>query len=165
MPSCYPSGSSCRGTVPPVAACEGKASTPAASGRGLPADLGARQHLSVLWLGATGLGAALSLLFFFLPQPLLRQGRPSVRTLHELEVATTEYEQDAVAAGRDALWHGAVRPVDVRVAVRGHLHLCLANVGKSTAWHPSEPCPGCADRARCLAGARGSVLVLKSSSG
>ncbi|XP_035200703.1 nephrocystin-4 [Oxyura jamaicensis] len=66
-------------------------------------------------------------------KPLLRQGRPAVRTLHELEVVTTEYEQDAVAAGRDALWHGVVRPVDVRVAVRGRLHLCLANVG-----HPCE---------------------------
>uniref|UniRef100_A0A8B9VJD4 Nephrocystin 4 n=1 Tax=Anas zonorhyncha TaxID=75864 RepID=A0A8B9VJD4_9AVES len=69
-------------------------------------------------------------------KPLLRQGRPAVRTLHELEVATTEYEQDAVAVSRDTLWHGAVRPVDVRVAVRGHLHLCLANVG-----HPCEETP------------------------
>lgn len=124
---------------------------------GLPADLGARQHLSMLWLGATG-GWVLPCPCFLL-QPLLRQGRLAVRTLHELEVATTEYEQDAVAASRDALWHGAVRPVDVRVAVRGRLHLCLANVGKSTAWRPSEPLPGCADRTRCLAGARGSVAV------
>ncbi|OXB78109.1 UNVERIFIED_CONTAM: hypothetical protein H355_007251 [Colinus virginianus] len=57
-------------------------------------------------------------------KPLLRQGRPAVRTLHELEVATTEYEQDVLAAGRDVL-----QPLGVRVAVRGRLHLCLANVG------------------------------------
>lgn len=75
-----------------------------------------------------GLGAALSPLP---PQPLLRQGRPAVRTLHELEVATTEYEQDAPpAAGRDVL-----RPLGVRMAVRGHLHLCLANIGE----YPLEP--------------------------
>lgn len=67
----------------------------------------------------------------FPPQPLLRQGRPAVRTLHELEVATTEYEQDAPpAAGRDVL-----RPLGVRMAVRGHLHLCLANIGE----YPLEP--------------------------
>lgn len=39
---------------------------------------------------------------------------------------TTEYEQDAPpVAGRDVLC-----PLGARVAVRGHLHLCLANVGE-----------------------------------
>lgn len=149
MPSCYPSGSSCSGTVPPVAACEGKAST-AVSRRGAPCARASSRPgskaASVRALAGGHGGGCCPVLAFSLPQPLLRQGRPAVRTLHELEVATTEYEQDAVAAGRDTLWHGAVRPVDVRVAVRGHLHLCLANVGKSTAWRPSEPLPGCADR-------------------
>uniref|UniRef100_A0A8B9I3H1 Nephrocystin 4 n=1 Tax=Anser brachyrhynchus TaxID=132585 RepID=A0A8B9I3H1_9AVES len=105
-------------------------------------------------------------------KPLLRQGRPAVRTLHELEVATTEYEQDAVAVSRDALWHGAVRPVDVRVAVRGRLHLCLANVGhccEETPRIPRRPSPSRArlvpslDSVSSLQG--GSLLSLSLPSG
>ncbi|NXO38668.1 NPHP4 protein, partial [Locustella ochotensis] len=69
-------------------------------------------------------------------EPLLRQGQTAVRTYHELEVATTEYEPDGTVMGREALRHGALRPLGVRVAVRGRLHLCLANVG-----HPSEETP------------------------
>ncbi|NWH55931.1 NPHP4 protein, partial [Geococcyx californianus] len=69
-------------------------------------------------------------------EPLLRQGRVAVRTHHELEVATTEYEPDVTVMGREALRHGALRPLGVRVAVRGRLHLCLANVG-----HPCEETP------------------------
>lgn len=65
------------------------------------------------------------------PQPLLRQGQTAVRTYHELEVATTEYEPDGTVMGREALRHGALRPLGVRVAVRGRLHLCLANVGEN----------------------------------
>ncbi|NWI68794.1 NPHP4 protein, partial [Todus mexicanus] len=76
-------------------------------------------------------------------EPLLRQGQEAVRTHHELEVATTEYEPDVTVMGREALRHGALQPLGVRVAVRGHLHLCLANVGKSSrgrkAWLP-PPC-------------------------
>ncbi|KAM6045983.1 nephrocystin-4 isoform 3-T3 [Theristicus caerulescens] len=70
-------------------------------------------------------------------EPLLRQGRAAVRTHHELEVATTEYEPDVTVMGREALRHGALRPLGIRVAVRGRLHLCLANVG-----HPCEETPG-----------------------
>ncbi|NXB88901.1 NPHP4 protein, partial [Vidua chalybeata] len=62
-------------------------------------------------------------------EPLLRQGQTAVRTYHELEVATTEYEPDGTVMGREALRHGALRPLGVRVAVRGRLHLCLANIG------------------------------------
>ncbi|NXG73381.1 NPHP4 protein, partial [Baryphthengus martii] len=65
-------------------------------------------------------------------ESLLRQGREAVRTYHELEVATTEYEPDVTVMGREALRHGALRPLGVHVAVRGHLHLCLANVGKGS---------------------------------
>uniref|UniRef100_A0A8D2M443 Nephrocystin 4 n=1 Tax=Zonotrichia albicollis TaxID=44394 RepID=A0A8D2M443_ZONAL len=64
-------------------------------------------------------------------EPLLRQGQLAVRTYHELEVATTEYEPDGTVLGREALRHGALRPLGVRVAVRGHLHLCLANIGEN----------------------------------
>lgn len=46
-------------------------------------------------------------------------------------MATTEYEPDVTVMGREALRHGALRPLGVRVAVRGRLHLCLANIGKS----------------------------------
>ncbi|XP_054250792.1 nephrocystin-4 [Indicator indicator] len=70
-------------------------------------------------------------------QPLLRQGQEAVRTHHELEVTRTEYEQDVAVLGREALWHGALQPLGVRVVVRGYLHLCLANVG-----HPYEETPG-----------------------
>ncbi|XP_075376442.1 nephrocystin-4 isoform X5 [Mycteria americana] len=70
-------------------------------------------------------------------EPLLRQGRAAVRTHHELEVATTEYEPDVTVMGREALRHGALRPLGVCVAVRGRLYLCLANVG-----HPCEESPG-----------------------
>ncbi|NXD10950.1 NPHP4 protein, partial [Nothocercus nigrocapillus] len=59
-------------------------------------------------------------------QPLLRQGRAAVRSHHELDVTATEYEEDAAAPG--ALWPGGIR-----VATKGRLHLCLANVGKSCA--------------------------------
>ncbi|XP_065506154.1 nephrocystin-4 isoform X1 [Caloenas nicobarica] len=69
-------------------------------------------------------------------EPLLRQGRAAVRTHHELEVATTEYEPEVPVLGREALRHGALRPLGVRVATRGRLHLCLANVG-----HPCEDTP------------------------
>nr|XP_031362508.1 nephrocystin-4 [Lonchura striata domestica] len=69
-------------------------------------------------------------------EPLLRQGQTAVRTYHELEVATAEYEPDGTVMGREALRHGALRPLGVRVAVRGRLHLCLANIG-----HPCEETP------------------------
>ncbi|XP_027745168.1 nephrocystin-4 isoform X2 [Empidonax traillii] len=70
-------------------------------------------------------------------EPLLRRGQAAVRTYHELEVATTEYEPEGPVLGREALRHGALRPLGVRVAVRGRLHLCLANVG-----HPCEEISG-----------------------
>ncbi|NXW61333.1 NPHP4 protein, partial [Eurystomus gularis] len=70
-------------------------------------------------------------------EPLLRQGREAIRTYHELEVATTEYEPDVMVMDREALRHGALWPLGVQVVVRGHLHLCLANVG-----HPCKDTPG-----------------------
>ncbi|XP_075577688.1 nephrocystin-4 [Pelecanus crispus] len=82
-------------------------------------------------------------------EPLLRQGRAAVRTHHELEVATTEYEPDVTVMGREALRHGALRPLGIRVAVRGRLHLCLANIdgflsppSLLMAGHPCEETPG-----------------------
>ncbi|KFZ63786.1 Nephrocystin-4, partial [Antrostomus carolinensis] len=72
-------------------------------------------------------------------EPLLRQGRAAIRTHHELEVATTEYEPDVTVMGREALRHGALRPLGVRVVVRGRLHLCLANVGHLCEETPEHP--------------------------
>ena len=51
-------------------------------------------------------------------------------------MATTEYEPDVTVMGREALRPGALRPLGVRVVVRGCLHLCLANVGEHP-WHMS----------------------------
>ncbi|XP_061868818.1 nephrocystin-4 isoform X2 [Colius striatus] len=72
-------------------------------------------------------------------KPLLRQGRAAVRTHHELEVTTTEYEPEVVVLGREAVRHGALWPLGVRVALRGRLHLCLANVGHLCEEAPGQP--------------------------
>ncbi|XP_038015634.1 nephrocystin-4-like isoform X3 [Motacilla alba alba] len=87
-------------------------------------------------------------------EPLLRQGQTAVRTYHELEVATTEYEPDGTVMGREALRHGALRPLGVRVAVRGHLHLCLANIG-----HPCEEIPGQLPSHSCIVTAPDSTVT------
>ncbi|CAM5105758.1 unnamed protein product [Natator depressus] len=60
---------------------------------------------------------------------LLRQGRTAVQVHHELEVMTTEYEQDTTVMSGDVLRHGTVKPIGVYVVVKGRLHLSLANVG------------------------------------
>ncbi|EMP25931.1 Nephrocystin-4 [Chelonia mydas] len=62
-------------------------------------------------------------------QHLLRQGRTAVQVHHELEVMTTEYEQDTTVTSGDVLRHGTVKPIGVYVVVKGRLHLSLANVG------------------------------------
>ncbi|NXM43828.1 NPHP4 protein, partial [Gymnorhina tibicen] len=92
-------------------------------------------------------------------EPLLRQGQTAVRTYHELEVATTEYEPDGTVMGREALRHGALRPLGVRVAVRGRLHLCLANVG-----HPCEETPGQLPSHSCIVTAPDSTVTTPGGS-
>ncbi|KAF2979925.1 hypothetical protein EK904_013791 [Melospiza melodia maxima] len=93
-------------------------------------------------------------------EPLLRQGQLAVRTYHELEVATTEYEPDGTVLGREALRHGALRPLGVRVAVRGHLHLCLANIG-----HPCEEIPGQLPSHSCIVTAPDSAVTAPGGRG
>ncbi|XP_057895445.1 nephrocystin-4 isoform X2 [Melospiza georgiana] len=93
-------------------------------------------------------------------EPLLRQGQLAVRTYHELEVATTEYEPDGTVLGREALRHGALRPLGVRVAVRGHLHLCLANIG-----HPCEEIPGQLPSHSCIVTAPDSTVTAPGGRG
>ncbi|XP_039364831.1 nephrocystin-4 isoform X9 [Mauremys reevesii] len=60
---------------------------------------------------------------------LLRQGRTAVQVHHELEVMTTEYEQDTTVMSGDVLRHGTVKPIGVYAVVKGRLHLSLSNVG------------------------------------
>ncbi|XP_048873237.1 nephrocystin-4 isoform X2 [Brienomyrus brachyistius] len=56
---------------------------------------------------------------------LLRQGRPAVQVMQELEVITTEYLQEALmVSGRRA-----VAPINVFTVVRGKLLLRMASVG------------------------------------
>ncbi|XP_069466369.1 nephrocystin-4 [Ambystoma mexicanum] len=60
---------------------------------------------------------------------LLRQGRTAVQVAHELEVITTEYEQDMMVMSGSVARHGTVKPVGVHSVVKGRLHLRLGNVG------------------------------------
>ncbi|KAJ1142017.1 hypothetical protein NDU88_008345 [Pleurodeles waltl] len=60
---------------------------------------------------------------------LLRQGRTAVQVSHELEVITTEYEQDTMLMSGDVTRHGTVKPIGVSTIVKGRLHLRLGNVG------------------------------------
>ncbi|XP_030145123.4 nephrocystin-4 [Taeniopygia guttata] len=93
-------------------------------------------------------------------EPLLRQGQTAVRTYHELEVATAEYEPDGTVMGREALRHGALRPLGVRVAVRGRLHLCLANIG-----HPCEETPEQLPSHSCIVTAPDSTVTTPGGRG
>uniref|UniRef100_A0A8C3PQ20 Nephrocystin 4 n=1 Tax=Calidris pygmaea TaxID=425635 RepID=A0A8C3PQ20_9CHAR len=83
-------------------------------------------------------------------ESLLRQGRAAIRTHHELEVATTEYEPEVTVMGREALRHGALRPLGVHVAVKGRLHLCLANVGHLCEETPVQPPSPLLSRSRLI---------------
>ncbi|XP_015192646.2 nephrocystin-4 isoform X1 [Lepisosteus oculatus] len=60
---------------------------------------------------------------------LLRQGRPAVQVMHELEVITTDYFQDSMALSSNISQHGSIKPVEVSTVVRGRLHLRLGNIG------------------------------------
>uniref|UniRef100_A0A8C3Y3Y5 Nephrocystin 4 n=1 Tax=Catharus ustulatus TaxID=91951 RepID=A0A8C3Y3Y5_CATUS len=95
-------------------------------------------------------------------EPLLRQGQTAVRTYHELEVATTEYEPDGTVLGREALRHGALRPLGVRVAVRGRLHLCLANVGENHCSCGPKAWVGCGSAAPSVAPLFSPVVLWSS---
>ncbi|XP_043854059.1 nephrocystin-4 isoform X2 [Dromiciops gliroides] len=60
---------------------------------------------------------------------ILRQGQAAVQVSHELDVVTTEYEQDTMVVSGDITRPGTVKPIGVHTLVRGRLHLTLANVG------------------------------------
>ncbi|KAM9033387.1 nephrocystin-4 isoform 1-T2 [Sarcophilus harrisii] len=61
---------------------------------------------------------------------ILRQGHAAVQVSHELDVVTTEYEQDTLVVSGDLTRPGTVKPIGVHPVVRGRLHLTLANVGR-----------------------------------
>ncbi|XP_045856473.1 nephrocystin-4 isoform X1 [Meles meles] len=95
---------------------------------------------------------------------LLRQGRPAVQVLHELEVVATEYERDVMVSG-DVTRFGCVKPIGVYTVLKGWLHLTLANVGhaceqterKSSSLPPSRSRVISNDGARYFVG--GSLLT------
>ncbi|XP_072464786.1 nephrocystin-4 isoform X2 [Notamacropus eugenii] len=60
---------------------------------------------------------------------ILRQGQAAVQVSHELDVVTTEYEQDSMVVSGDITRPGTVKPIGVHTLVRGRLYLTLANVG------------------------------------
>ncbi|KAM4652363.1 nephrocystin-4 [Discoglossus pictus] len=60
---------------------------------------------------------------------LLRQGRTAVQVAHELEVITTEYEQEFMVMSGDISKQGSVKPIGVHTIIKGRLHLRMGNVG------------------------------------
>ncbi|XP_058017326.1 nephrocystin-4 isoform X1 [Ahaetulla prasina] len=60
---------------------------------------------------------------------LLRQGRTGVQVYHELEVLAVEYKPDATVLSGEVFRPWGVKPIGVHAAVRGQLHLRLANIG------------------------------------
>ena len=70
-------------------------------------------------------------------QHLCRQGREAIQVTYELDVVSTEYqEQDSspAIAGMPLDAVSTQLPVDVNSLIKGRLHLRLANVG-----HPPDP--------------------------
>nr|DBA16425.1 TPA: hypothetical protein GDO54_003819 [Pyxicephalus adspersus] len=60
---------------------------------------------------------------------LLRQGRTAVQVSHELEVITTEYEQDTMVMSGDVSKQGVIKPIGVHTVIKGRLHLRMGNAG------------------------------------
>ncbi|XP_073459794.1 nephrocystin-4 [Aquarana catesbeiana] len=60
---------------------------------------------------------------------LLRQGRAAVQVSHELEVITTEYEQETMVMSGDISKQGVVKPIGVHTVIKGRLHLRMGNAG------------------------------------
>lgn len=69
-------------------------------------------------------------LCFLCLQHLLRQGRAAVQVIHELEVISTEYLQDASLAREHAGGQRAMPAMSVYTIVKGKLHIRLGNIGK-----------------------------------
>ncbi|XP_031422696.1 nephrocystin-4 isoform X4 [Clupea harengus] len=74
---------------------------------------------------------------------LLRQGRSAVQIVHELEVITTEFAQDAnMMSGHlsgHLSGHTVISPINIFSTAKGRLHLRLGNVGGPVDWVSSTP--------------------------
>lgn len=64
---------------------------------------------------------------------LLRQGHEAVAVAHELDVVSMEYSEESLTQAADMTRTGIVRPIGIKSAVEGKLHLRVGNIG-----HPSE---------------------------
>ncbi|XP_060788176.1 nephrocystin-4 [Neoarius graeffei] len=60
---------------------------------------------------------------------LLRQGRAAVQVVHELEVISTEYLQDASLAREHAGGQRVMPAMSVYTVIKGRLHIRLGNIG------------------------------------
>ncbi|XP_068699711.1 nephrocystin-4-like [Montipora foliosa] len=60
---------------------------------------------------------------------LIRQGREAVVVAHELDVVSSEYSEESPALAGDMVHTGSVRPLGIKAAVEGKLHLRVANIG------------------------------------
>lgn len=64
-------------------------------------------------------------------QYLLRQGKPAVQALHELEVLTTDYAgKDTPLLSTDPGHRSAFVPAAVCTVVKGRLYVRTGNIGK-----------------------------------
>ncbi|RVE70116.1 hypothetical protein OJAV_G00061130, partial [Oryzias javanicus] len=78
---------------------------------------------SLLLIGSTGIQL----------KYLLRQGKPAVQALHELEVLTTDYaEEDTPLLGTDPGHRSAFVPAAVCSVVKGRLYVRTGNIGSGT---------------------------------
>ncbi|XP_053092001.1 nephrocystin-4 isoform X1 [Pangasianodon hypophthalmus] len=69
---------------------------------------------------------------------LLRQGRAAVQVIHELEVISTEYLQDASLAREHAGGQRAMPAMTVYTIVKGRLHIRLGNIGGVVQKNPNS---------------------------
>ncbi|XP_053481395.1 nephrocystin-4 isoform X1 [Ictalurus furcatus] len=69
---------------------------------------------------------------------LLRQGRAAVQVIHELEVISTEYLQDASLAREHAGGQRAIPAMSVYTIVKGRLHIRLGNIGGVVQKNPNS---------------------------
>ncbi|XP_033763320.1 nephrocystin-4-like isoform X4 [Pecten maximus] len=63
---------------------------------------------------------------------LCRCGSESVQTTFELDVITTEYENDPNLVNSNINHVGGIQPIGVKTYVKGKLHLRMANIGQKT---------------------------------
>lgn len=71
------------------------------------------------------------LFLFFSDQYMLRQGKPAVQALHEVEVLTTDYVGEDIPLPSTSVGHkSASSPVTVHTIIRGRLHVRTGNIGE-----------------------------------